>query len=182
MKTDTTPYWFYCSNGDTSEIIHGPMSAVKMHHDGGPWTLRSCGYPTKEALYEGEGILENCSECGVETFSTNWREPLKTNLITNHVCFDCQFWMDKLLIKDELGTVRAEGQHYQFDVNQPVSDSPWRGFGGRDFDIHFHDGRVVKTNNLWSQGVIPERWRIRLPDNAAFHWPAPVGHGQGFLG
>jgi hypothetical protein len=28
------------------------------------------------------------------------------------------------------------------------------------------DGRSIKTNNLWFGGVIPERFRDRLPDNA----------------
>lgn len=183
MTTIEQPLWYYATRDERADVIHGLLSDVKMSYEGGIYTSRSGGHPTKEALYAAEHMLENCSECGVEAFSTNWCEPLKSTLIRDHVCFTCQFWREKLVMRDDPGTARVQGQHYRFDAIQPMASGTdrWRGFGGRDFEIHFKDGRVVKTNNLWSQGPIPPRWHDRLPDNATFHWPEPVGHGQGFL-
>jgi hypothetical protein len=45
----------------------------------------------------------------------------------------------------------------------------YRGFAGRRFVIRFHDGRIVETTNLWSNGIIPEHFRDRLLDNACWH-------------
>jgi hypothetical protein len=59
------------------------------------------------------------------------------------------------------------GTHYEIG---PVSggDSRFSGFGGREFNIRFLDGREVRSSNLWCQGVIPKVWRERIPDNAEF--------------
>jgi hypothetical protein len=43
------------------------------------------------------------------------------------------------------------------------------GFGGKVFHIKFLDSdMVMKVNNLWTQGKIPEYFRKALPDNAVF--------------
>jgi len=48
-----------------------------------------------------------------------------------------------------------------------LNDYP-KGFGGRRWFIRFHSGRVAVTDSLWHQGLIPDEWRDRLPDNAMF--------------
>lgn len=63
-------------------------------------------------------------------------------------------------------SVRVKGEH--FLIEPESSDFPMRGFGGGRFLIHFKDGRLVETTNLWSQGKIPEELRKRIPDNAEF--------------
>lgn len=175
------PVWYLVTRRDgVPEVLQLTMREGELSWKSGVWSSM-CHRDTKEQLYADQGILEGCVECG-GTFGTTYCEPCRTQLITGHICFHCQFWRERLAEKDEPGTVRAEGQHYQFDTKQPMTSSGrWNGFGGREFDIRFHDGRQFKTNNLWSQGVIPARFRERLPDNATFHWPAPIGHKQGFL-
>lgn len=61
--------------------------------------------------------------------------------------------------------VRVDGQHYTI---HPDKNAGFIGYGGQGFTILFDDGEVVRTNNMWSQGEIPELWRTRLPDNASF--------------
>jgi hypothetical protein len=41
-------------------------------------------------------------------------------------------------------------------------DSRWKGFGGRRFTVRFHDGREVKTSNLWLDYAVKNPG----PDNA----------------
>lgn len=80
------------------------------------------------------------------------------------LCFHCDFWDEKLSMKDEPNVVRVQGHHYLIGPE----GSPFPGFCGRTFAIKFFDGRTVKTSNLWHQGEIPERFKEQLPDNAEF--------------
>lgn len=80
------------------------------------------------------------------------------------LCFSCAFWMEKVDLDKQGISIRVKGKHYI--VGKDFSYS--KGFGGKHWKIKFHDGREIETNNLWFQGVIPERFRNRLPDNARF--------------
>jgi len=82
-------------------------------------------------------------------------------------CFDCSFWLKKINMSaaDEARRVIVDGQHYRLGSSP---SGPFRGFGGREFIIVFHDGRIVETSCLWHQDEIPERFRRWLPDNAIF--------------
>lgn len=57
-------------------------------------------------------------------------------------------------------TPKPDSRHLQHTSSQ--------GFAGRSFTIRFFDDRVVKTENLWSIGPIPEEYRKALPNNAEF--------------
>ncbi len=79
------------------------------------------------------------------------------------------YWTERISIKDDPKTVRVDNQHYR--IGDPVYGTQNRsslGYGGHVWYIKFHDGREVKTNNLWSQGTIPPQVRDQLPDNAVF--------------
>ena len=66
--------------------------------------------------------------------------------------------------------IRCEGRHYvvrTFGVSR--NDDVLRGFGGRTFRWVFLDDPTetgMESNDLFSIGTIPERFRDRLPDNA----------------
>ena len=49
-----------------------------------------------------------------------------------------------------------------------MSDSPFRGYGGKGIKIKLHTGEIIVTNNLWHNGEVPKEFRDRLPDNAEF--------------
>jgi len=71
-----------------------------------------------------------------------------------------KFWKETL---DETAVI-INGRCYH--IGDEDSKSYFRGFGGALFIIEFFDGRVVRTTNLWENGVIPPRYRV--PDNARF--------------
>jgi len=109
-----------------------------------------------------------CKECG--KFETNryWNNTAE-RLRKENLCFDCDFWTEKVeWTKDpqqSVRCVRTKGVHYFISQE---SDNGMKGFGGSLFHVHFNDGRVTETRNLWCQGDIPEHFKERLPDNAEF--------------
>jgi hypothetical protein len=94
------------------------------------------------------------------------------NLKESGLCVLCERWVAFSLAKHP-SFVRANGRHYIIGDEEGNLVFGMRGFGGERFIVKFHDGRIVKTTNLWAQGVIPERFRDRLPDNAEFVGKAP---------
>ena len=100
-----------------------------------------------------------CDQCGKA-----FRKRLTEDAYLNGNCFDCSFWLKKV---GKTGQVIVNGVHYRINDNT----TPFRGFGGRKFDIAFHDGRKIKTNSLWCQGKIPTKFRELIPDNAVFISP-----------
>jgi hypothetical protein len=103
-----------------------------------------------------------CRCCG-KTYIKN----LDRDVYLGANCFDCSFWLRKIDYTEDLADRRVviDGNHYM--ISEVKSTYP-RGFNGELFIIQFFDGRIIKTNNLWSQGSIPERFRKMLPDNAIF--------------
>ena len=101
-----------------------------------------------------------CRECG-EELEREWPMPDDAT-----VCYRCEFWT---MQHEAGGGIVVDGTHYRVG---PESRDGWngvfRGFGGRRFVVLLNDGRRIVTDSLWTQGVIPARFRGRLPDNARF--------------
>ena len=107
-----------------------------------------------------------CLECGKKE-KLRWNEETKQTLIKRNLCFNCNFWMERIHRINHRNSVRIKNNHYWIE-NENASSDTFRGFGGQRFIIKFNNGRLVITTNLWSQGEIPERFRDRLPNNAEF--------------
>lgn len=108
-----------------------------------------------------------CRECGADESPANWSPSVRPELIGRQLCFRCNHWHNWWLRRNSPHVARIDGTHYYIRPNDP--DSPFQGFGGRQFFIYFpNDERTISTRNLWCQGDIPPRWRERLPDNAKF--------------
>ncbi len=168
--------FYFCSNGNESLIIE---SETRVNFNG-RWNSISGGYDSREILIQKTGLHGPCS-CCKQLYSTNYSEHLKTRLITNNLCFTCDFWYGYIDKINNPKIARINGNHYivESSNNDPART---RGFGGRTFIIRWNDGREVSTNNLWHQGHIPDRFKDKLPNNAIFiEIPEPIGHGQGFL-
>jgi len=194
-----TPVWALYSCEDDAQIIHACLPRYRdtrenlpsrMWSDGGKWTSRSVWCATREELIEKGCIKPSCRECS-RPYSAHYCEPYKSQMIAANTCFNCTFWLERLIEQGQPGRLSINGTCYAFDIKRPLlPDEPSsmygssRGFGGRRFKIRMlADGTIHETNNLWSQGTIPARFRDRLPDNAAFEeYPKAIGHGQGFLG
>jgi hypothetical protein len=77
-------------------------------------------------------------------------------------CFQCNFWKEKIEIKDSENVMRVN--HYHYILGPHIG---MRGFGGRMF-LFEKQGKLYKSCNVWFQGEIPERFWNDLPDNAIF--------------
>jgi hypothetical protein len=92
---------------------------------------------------------------------------------------DGAFWLDQLQDRDN--AVVVDGHHYRILPDLPDGQSG-AGFDGHEFGIRYlGDGREVVTQNLWTQGMVPEAFRALLPDTAVFvpaRTPQNAGDGQ----
>lgn len=152
--------WYFCCNDHESRII-ASEERPKMRYEGGKWTLMSGGRITsEEELRKINGIQEKpCVECG-NLFATTYEN--KAKLIAEGVCFACNFWREYIGNKE---AIRVGGEH-RMDGGISNRDTQWNGFGGAWWEYQREGEKPKQTNNLWSQGTIPERFRSRLPDNA----------------
>lgn len=166
MFDKTKKYWYLASNKDESKILNCTFDKAHDRSIFG-WNSLSRRFDTKEELIKEDGIPdEPCKICG-NIFSTSFMEDMKSRLLEKNICFNCNFWENKISIKDDPRTVRINGVHYHIDDDKSHNTS-FLGFGGDEFNIRFNDGRFVTTHNLWCQGDISKHFKDKLPDNAVF--------------
>lgn len=107
-----------------------------------------------------------CRICGKEFDKEKYGENYKD--ICSSECFNDAFWLEKIEYSDELLIINGECYH----VGDEKSTSSFRGFCGNNFIIKYIDGinkdKTIFTTNLWYNGVIPEKFRDMLKDNAIF--------------
>lgn len=107
-----------------------------------------------------------CKECGCEVTLDNWQPEYKSKLITRSVCNKCDYWVDRLLKTSS--QIVVNGKVFQIDNNQPKSKSS-AGHGGREFVFkRIGCDEIERTTNLWYNGIVPEHFKSRIPDNAVF--------------
>lgn len=115
--------------------------------------------------------METCKICGKE-IHYRYSSKIEAELKAKGVCDTCDFWLEKQAFhtpENEHKWCVADGIHYI--VGNENSKDYFRGFGGSHVRIHFNDGTVVDSTNLWCQGDIPEGyWRDHMPDNATLEW------------
>lgn len=117
--------------------------------------------------------MENCKKCGVglpSNYLERWLESDIKEIIKQGYCFYCASWMQTVEIFYDKGkSIIINGEHY-YDggfINKKINGG-FLGFGGRMFFIKMNEGKVLKTNNLWNQGNVPEHFKDILKDNAEF--------------
>jgi len=109
-----------------------------------------------------------CRECG-EGYSME-----HTTRDNDGKCFSCSFWHQRwcrhkanpdtsFIVKGTAYMVCAEPE----EGKRPI----FQGFGGSKFDIYPHSGGHIVSHNVWCQGDVPDRFKDRLPNNAAFIKP-----------
>lgn len=111
---------------------------------------------------------ETCSCCGapmeIDTFDQ--RASLTIFMRKRQLCFTCAFWKDKIENPHPDREI-INGSHYVF--HKSLSEHRhFQGFGGTTMYILKNDGTVKRSNNVWFQGNIPDRFRQQLPDTAKF--------------
>lgn len=114
-----------------------------------------------------------CKICGKWEENNQWVEEYTKMLEKHQMCFTCNHWRQQMeddKERGEHGWAVINGKHYVLEPDTQ-EDSTFKGFCGAKTRITFFDGTVVKCNNLWYQGTIPEGyWRELMPDNATIEW------------
>ena len=159
-------YFLVHKAGQKPEIVFGNILDVNLNINGGG--SRSRGYESEEELKIGEGILEKvCTICG-SMINTSYIEPVKSELISKNVCFNCNYWLG--IEKDLTNPNRfiVNGEAY-FMTPDAVPGTSFVGFGGSKFNIQRLDSEeIIVSHNLWCNGTVPDHFKERIPNNAKF--------------
>lgn len=113
--------------------------------------------------------LLSCVTCK-EKINTKFYEPIKSQLLKRQLCFNCNFWYDRLKALQADTDHRCaviDGDMYNV-ADSKNTDIQCNGFAGRKFTIRFHDGFEVTTNNLWHNGAISPFYIHLFKQNAVF--------------
>lgn len=155
----TTPKYFLVTHSGMPSII---VTATK-YPDTPSGGSVSGPFDTQEDLWKKCQLLDlTCKEC-YGYIQTSYCEPTRSQLIRRNLCFTCNFWTNVL----SQSPVVIDGSAYTIVPDDPSPHS-FKGFGGRKFKIRHNDGKITLTHNLWHRGAIPNHFRKRLPNNAAF--------------
>lgn len=114
-----------------------------------------------------------CTECG-KPEKACYIEPTGTKLKKNGLCFHCNFWAEHRATynaqhrKGAMLVVNGDGRQDGGEQPEgPGANKSFLGFGGHRWYIcQLTTGKLWTTNNLWSFGDIPKRFKSGMPDNA----------------
>ena len=110
-----------------------------------------------------------CTVCGKEIEKSCYSNAV----LCSSKCYCLNFWQEIITEKEEHIIINGQCYYDDGEVKNPDRHL-FLGHAGRRFWIKFFDGRTITTNNLWSQGDIPEEFREELPDNAEFYIPEHI--------
>jgi hypothetical protein len=82
-------------------------------------------------------------------------------------CFTCKYWLDLVALGVDGRSIICAGIHQRLGTQTERVAPELRGHSGRKARVHYLDGRVVETVDLWYQGEIPQRFRDQLADNVS---------------
>lgn len=108
-----------------------------------------------------------CKICEASDFHGNYASDIGERMKRDGICFTCAFWE----MRAEAGcpTVIDNCVYSPGNNTNENSRADFRGCAGRRFDIEYlDDGQKITTFDLWVGGVVPERWRERIPNTAKF--------------
>lgn len=147
------------------QIIFEERSNIKNN-----FSSLSAGFDSEKELREHNEVLEeDCKICN-GIVSTHYIEPTRTILKEKNLCFNCNFWQDKLdrLLSGDHRVFVIGGTMYYHSNDDRDPVRTFRGFGGRKFMIQRLDGEILETNNLWCNGEVPKDFKDKIKDNARF--------------
>lgn len=83
------------------------------------------------------------------------------------LCFTCAFWMDKILNHNICNQI-INGELLVFNPYTTSKPSHITFTDNKTVYIQLTDGTVMRSNDIWSQGMVPEQFRSQLPDSAVY--------------
>lgn len=87
---------------------------------------------------------------------------------SRHICYECAYWLQFIEKRPEHIQI-ANGVCYQIFpfIEEPTLSMLLGGDGKKRFFVT-KDRQVIKSNDIWVIGTIPERFRDQLPDTGWF--------------
>jgi hypothetical protein len=151
-------------NSDHNFIVGGDMAKL-LAREGGRVIYNMTQW--NEYMAKKPCEFPGCAE--LEDFVTDNIMPGRCYTELHAYCFSCNFWADMRRRDNERdsfvviegrssNTGKVQRWHYSYDANEPWVDTSHRrmlGHGGAVFNVEFFDGRKIRTNNMWCQGIIP---------------------------
>lgn len=99
-----------------------------------------------------------CIECG-EQIEYVYVKEVNDEMAFNAMCHTDNYWRKQLADRDR-AFVTPNYEHYR--IGEEGVAKVLRGYYGSKFEVHYLNGEVVTTDNLWHQGRIPEHWQGRF--------------------
>jgi len=125
---------------------------------------------------ENEGVLcldespfsYHCKLCGKKEYIDDYVDHTITSVMKKEqICYQCAFWKDKIEHPNPNRIIVGHSYYIANPyVKRPMNRT--KGMDGREFYIRMFDGTLIKTNNLWCQGKIPEHFQQNFPNTANF--------------
>jgi len=109
-----------------------------------------------------------CRECGAPELAHYVN---REQLLDRQLCFTCSLWTDRFHDFGDSQAFVGDDWRYQTIATIGVGGGvqAMKGYGGRVWTIQFLlTGAIIKTDNLWDGGVVPEWFRDRLPQTAVY--------------
>ena len=116
-----------------------------------------------------------CQYCG-QNARLSFGCSIVKKMQAEQACFHCLYWLERIPRVKLRSQIVINGHMYQDKGDKPNAREgrtvAYLGFGGRRFTWRMLDtGEVVTSNDLWSNGKIPDRFREHFPDNAEWYKP-----------
>lgn len=102
-----------------------------------------------------------CEFCGKEIEKSAYPKVIPV-MCGSKDCFSEYFWNEIIDNKQDYLIIN----HRSYTIGK---DTFVKGFGGAKHAIKkFDSGEIIYTDNLWTNGDVPEKFWDKLPDNAEF--------------
>lgn len=111
-----------------------------------------------------------CTSCGAEGYETHYVPWTTDKLLTLGICLGCMHWLE--IVEHRHLHCVIDGWAYRPKADRPdvrrLTGGWGLGAGGTESLIVLADGTLLRCNNMWHRGQVPEIFRRRLPDDARF--------------
>lgn len=115
-----------------------------------------------------EASTAACRECGAEGYEVGYRPETRRELLDLGVCLSCWHWLG--VVEQRSAHVVVEGFAFRPKPDMPEARALTGGWGLGAGGVVQHfvlaDGTLLRCNNVWNRGPVPEAFKGRLPDDA----------------
>lgn len=127
---------------------------------------------SKECLHCGKSVTRDPRSNSFETDTSHFIESRLTEIMREKsCCFSCAVWFRRI---EETPSIIADGSvsvivDHEAYIAHPFIEGKLKGFvgySGFTFRFQMNDGTVIRSNNVWHQGNVPEIFWKDLPNNA----------------